>query len=206
MSETIAEIAEREALQAEADDPSEPPEPEPPEPEPEPEPTPEPASDAAIEKRYRALDKESARHAKQVAVIMGDDFAAVAECPACQIPGFVFPFDPMSVEDAMRRGNVEAYFGTGSVTLKPHPTTATCETCDGWGFCATGAKREGVDYDNTVCPDCAGQGWLRTDVAAPAPVQLAPQPTNTSGWTPPGAPPKPEPYYDYATGEWKLAS
>lgn len=204
MSPTIAEIAEREALEAEAEEGTEPTEPEPTEPEPEPEPEPAPASDTAIEKRYAALDKEGVRHSKRVAEIMGDDFTAVQECPCCQIPGFVFPFDLTSVEDAMRRGNTEAYFGTAAVKLKRHPSMTTCDLCDGHGFLDTGGKREG--YTQETCERCGGQGWTRTDTQPQNVHQIAPPPVpaEPGAWSPPGAPPKPELYYDYSDGTWKI--
>lgn len=204
MTETIAEIAAREAAEAEADDEGRD-EPEPtPEPEPEPEPAPEPASDAGVEKAYAALGKEGTRHAKRVEEIMGPDFAALGPCPCCEIAGFVFPFDPASPDDAMRRGAVDAYFGTFVRKLKPHPDTETCVVCDGEGFCETGGKREGLGFSEETCPRCNGQGWLRKDVPTPpGPAQAAPSPA-PAGWTPPGAPPKPELVYDYVTGTWQL--
>lgn len=174
------------------------------EPDTEPEPEPEPASDVAAEKLYATLDKENTRHGKRVGEIMGADFAALTECPCCQIPGYVFPFDHTSVDDAMRRGAVEQYFGDAPRTLKANPKTSTCDLCDGEGFLLTGGKREG--YTEEPCEKCGGQGWIRND-APPSPhPQLAavPSPSVPQPWAPPGAPAKPELYLDYSDMTWKL--
>lgn len=204
MTETIAEIAEREAAAAEAE-PDTPDNPEPePDPEPEPEPTPEPASDVAVEKRFKQIDAEANRHSKRVAEIMGDDFAGVEPCPCCQISGFVFPFQHDSPDDAYRRGMVEQYFGTASLKRKAHPHMQRCELCDGQGFLDSGSQRE--EYADEQCEKCAGRGSIRTDVQGPQVVSLPVSPPNgqAAEWTPPDAPPAPRPYWDYADSKWKL--
>lgn len=162
--ETIAEIAEREAREAEAeqtgddataegdDGPSLP----------EPATTNTATTDAPpidYERAQKQIEAESKRHAKRVAEIMGDAFADVHDCPLCQIPGFVFPFQPGTPMDEDRRLAVEAYFGATAQPLNLDENKERCPTCDGWGKLRTPSRNP--VHQEVVCDACGALGWVQ---------------------------------------------
>lgn len=122
------------------------------------------------EKMLRALEREASRHEREVAKIMGVDFAELANCPLCQIPGFVFPFQPGTEHDEARRSAVEYYLGAAEPDLVPSPTKARCDDCAGWGWVLSGARNP--EHVREICDVCNGNGWVQR-AARVAPVSAA---------------------------------
>jgi hypothetical protein len=134
-----------------------------------------------FEASMRKLEREAKRHAKAVAGILGDDFAQLEECPACQIAGYVWPYQPFTEADQERKAAVDAYFAASLPPFKASPDTVTCEPCDGWGAVLSGAKNELHRIEQ--CASCNGNGWIRRAAS------VAPSPSaGTFGETAPGLP------------------
>lgn len=202
------EIAEREAAQAEAetpdDDEEEAAEEEAAEGEPEPEPDAGPQTDADMEAIGRKLDGEAKRHANRVREITGQSFGDLVPCPLCVTPGYVLVQPPPEV-DPEQRAAVMIALGEQAAPEYRHASYAVmCEECNGIGQVLTGAR----NAHNALlpCSVCEGKGW-KAPQSVPAPAWTPPvavASTNGGEWTPPGAPPKPEPVYDYANAKWVL--
>src|SRR5581483_8660087 len=168
MSESIAELAAREAEAAELEypdeqDPDAEPdelEPEPdtgPEPDPdgEPDPAPEPPSDVAAERALDAIGKAADAYTKKVAKIQAATPLELVECPLCPIPGYVqVPRPPEMPEHVLLA--VESYLAGPEPGMRQHPALERCDTCDGWGNMTTGARAGMIQQP---CPDCNGQGY-----------------------------------------------
>lgn len=107
--------------------------------EPEPEDT-EPSQVALIAK----LEKEHARHRRELEKIMGDGFSGYDDCPVCNSMGYI-PGSPLKQDSKVR----------------------TCEHCAGFGQVLTGAIPPGEAVRQ--CPDCLGNGHVpAAPVGAPA--------------------------------------
>lgn len=103
----------------------------------------------SLEASLKAFEKENARHADEVASIMGEDFEAMTPCENCNGVGFR-PADP----------------------YKRDPSLQTCEACGGYGILVTGS----LNPDKVVqpCVACGGNGFVTKLTPAPAPVAAAP--------------------------------
>jgi hypothetical protein len=96
------------------------------------EPTFEPMS---LEAFTKALESEQDRHAATMATLMGDDFAGMQVCDACNAVGFV-----------------------PRVPFKRDPHLEQCRHCEGHGLLLTGSQEPG----NVVraCVVCQGRGYV----------------------------------------------
>lgn len=122
----------------------------------------EPASDMAMERIGRDLDREADRHTRAVAKIMGEQMGDLVPCPLCITPGFV-TVEPPRDFDPMQRQAVLMSMGDGAApTLNQHPKLYLCETCDGWGDLTTGSRKETTRTEG--CPDCGGKGYRDRDM------------------------------------------
>lgn len=122
------------------------------EPEPEPEPAPEPTEPPSGEPtnaQFRALGKESDRHAAAVRKIMGPFAEGMVECEHCS--------------------------GMGLAPAGPEPQTHAffkqCGTCAGFGLVLTGSSRPG--NESRDCPECRGRGYLEALSESGAPLAEA---------------------------------
>lgn len=123
----------------------------------EPEPQAQALSQKEIEKRLNALQRESERHAKRVAEIMGDDRGMLLDCPLCDsiIPGYVMP----TPQTPARFPAVREFMGdTPKRELREDPDATRCEVCDGWGVLDTASRVQG--QVELVCKTCNGRGWV----------------------------------------------
>ena len=204
------EIAEREAAEAEAEFPDQPdgdqPEPETgdaPEPVditgatilPEPEPAPAPLDEKAVEKAFKSIDTRGKTYMEAVQKLLVGVDIPLTECPCCQIPGYVLPFDQYDANELARKHTVELYFGVDTLAYKPHPTQVMCPECEGFGKMSNGAKGDATPW--TLCWRCHGSGTIDTTMpppaapsaysALPAPVQLPVQPWQPQPTQPPPA-------------------
>jgi hypothetical protein len=189
MTESISELVEREAADAERDDdettaanagsPAEPGAPaavEADEAAPA-EPAPEAPSDAAAEKALATIDKGAE--------------LGLRECPLCPIPGFV-PAEPDPDVSPQQRLAVLSLLGEGMpVEYSPADNLHACEKCAGLGFLATGSNRDG--FRDVECPECQGKGYVNEDHRAALGIVRPPP-------TPGFPPPAPVPYADQPTG------
>lgn len=162
----VAELARAEADRVEAEDPE-------PEPEPEPTPEPEPGPPAPVadmpvgiapEKVAAAIEKEHARHLKELTRIMGA--APLFECEACNTLGYTLDPSP------------------SQAGLKEAPDKQRCTECDGWGKTITGARDTGQPVAD--CGRCFGTGHVPRSRDLTPQTPLPPPPTFTV--TPPSAP------------------
>lgn len=198
MTETIAQIAEREAAEAEAeapddtaDEPSDQLDPEA-EVETEAEVAPQP-NDRAAEQREEKLEREDERHAKRVAEIMGEHATDLAPCMLCLTRGFVHTAAAGHYEDE-HIAAVKAQLGEGTLGDYEDADDATrCEACKGKGQRRTHSEVPGQELK--PCRVCNGSGWntvtlpievpsLEQLMATPAP-QFAPLPSPAGipdGW------------------------
>lgn len=146
----MAELARAEIDRTPQEDPEPEPDPEPtpePAPEPEPEPAP-PALGIAPEKVAAAIEKEHARHLKELTRIMGA--APLFECEVCNTLGY-------TLEPSMTQAG-----------LLDAPDMTKCPECDGWGQVITGARQEAAPV--WQCSKCGGNGWVTKprELAPPA--------------------------------------
>jgi len=148
------EIAEREALEAEAELGAEEPEPEPkPEPKPEPEPTPEP-SGLDHDQLAKAIEREQTRHEKALRNIVGDPFELYTACDQCGTIGFLLPeFQPMP-------------------PLLEARDKAACDGCNGHGIQISHSLNE--NHLLEPCLKCNGNGWVTVAIPEPAPAWTPP--------------------------------
>lgn len=191
---TAKRLADEEAERVEGEPDTPEPQPETPdegEPEPEP-PTPAPPveappaagqrDDREIERMFKRLADEDARHTKKVVEIVGADAGELTPCPLCvtSTAGFLFPHvaegAPVEVKDAVRRA-------IGDQVVPEYlsdPDAQTCDRCDGFGQTLTGSKSPG--HLTKPCSECNGTGW-KPVIRTPSPPQLAPAPTLPNGAT-----------------------
>jgi hypothetical protein len=172
MSETIVEMARREAeeaereafermeVDAEADAETEADAEEAPYLGPESDVDPEPPSDKAIERALTMIEKAGDAYVKKVTTIQARTDLGLVECPLCPVPGFVS--DPAPPEfDPAQLDAVRNYLGLDAPpAYQANQNYSACATCDGWGMVATGSKRPG--YTDAECPDCLGKGYRDT--------------------------------------------
>lgn len=202
----VTELAEAESTIAESE-----PEPEPEEetetteePEPEPEPAAPVATEQDIAKAMSKLEREAARHAKQVEGILGAEWANVIPCPMCFTPGFTYPMMGGLVDDDQLQRMRQVIGIASEPQYLAAEDAERCDKCAGWGVVLTGAQN--TPNLTKPCSGCGGTGWkqrMPPPVLVP-PLASPPSPTlaNVSGgvYVPPGAP---QPVYNYSTGQWE---
>lgn len=165
---TPLEIAEREAAEAEAENPDaepvEPIEAEDAAPTAEPEPAPEPSSLKQVEDFERKAKSEATRHENALAKLHPDDWEHYAMCPLCIGDGFLTPIQPGELPDQLWEAItvMAGRWNTGG--LKKAPFAERCEICDGRGMLDPDANNDA--NREIICPTCAGYGWLDTRPAA----------------------------------------
>lgn len=175
------EIAEREAAEAEAENPdAEPAEPIEPDDDEEDEaeeaeeaPS-EPSSLSQVENIDKALGAERKRHAKALAKALGDQWEHFAMCPLCQVDGYAMPYGPGEIEPSQRDAIMTVMGEGGPGHVREHPTKVRCDFCDGWGKLYTGSRDAAYEYD--ACIKCGSSGTMDKTVAE-RPLQAVPAPT-----------------------------
>ena len=111
----------------------------------------------------KALEREMARHEKQMVKVLGPSFPDMAPCPTCEGMGFT--------PEAL----------TAPPDFPQDPSRETCPVCQGYGTTKTGAREPG--QTTLACSQCQGIGWRSLAQEAPA----IPAPGN-GPYTPPAAP------------------
>lgn len=96
----------------------------------------------------KALEREMARHEKQMVKVLGPSFPDMAPCPTCEGMGFT--------PEAL----------TGPPDFPQDPSRETCPVCQGYGTTKTGAKDPG--QTTLACSQCQGLGWRSIAQEAPA--------------------------------------
>jgi rubrerythrin len=116
------------------------------------------ASEVDLEKRFKQLDNEHARHEKRLREILGDDFDTLLQCPMCWTDGYALqvPVDQRPPEQ------VAAIYAVLGQAAEPEyaasPRHVTCNTCDGWGVVLSGARAQATRTVN--CPTCGALGYI----------------------------------------------
>jgi hypothetical protein len=171
---------------APADEPGEPQEPAPDAPEPDAPPEPdgpqEPAqpptealTEAQIEARIKAWERERDRHFRE----LDQRYEVSAVCPLCEGHGMILPQLPEPENTARRTAVSMALGGDGEPDYLEAPDREKCDVCDGWGEVLTGSRRR--ENRTGTCTPCNGTGF-RTKagevlpIFTPAPVPVSPQP------------------------------
>jgi hypothetical protein len=205
---TLAEKAKVEGDEAEAaeeeETPTEPTEPT--EPEPEPAPT-EPASqmtEQEAEREFKRLEKAAQTYLDKALPIAEKLGMPVKQCPLCTFPGLAIPRGEHEVTSDVEAA-VLGMIGKGTpAEFKDSDEYEMCDKCDGWGEVLTGARKE--ISRTAICNPCGGKGFkpvVQPYVPA-SPPNGAPPPFLPSPGPAGYEPPRPEPYFDYGTREWKL--
>lgn len=163
------EIAEREAAEAEAENPDaevvEAPEPIEGDPVPEPEPAPEPSSQTVVENADKRFTAEAKRHENALAKLHPEDWDQFTTCPLCIGDGFLTPIQPGEMPDPLWEAVTVLSGRSQSGELETAPFAEVCETCKGRGMVVTGAQNE-TNY-SLPCRTCSGYGWLDVGPFAP---------------------------------------
>lgn len=184
------ELAEREAAQAEADEPDVTPGLEPDEDEAEEaeheetQPEHEPITEAAIKKIGQLIEREDDRHEKALRKILGELWEGRETCPLCMQEGFVIPVQPGQFDPQQRVAVLNAMGDYGDPQLKKHPYLSRCPECDGWGKLDTGSRNEG--FEREQCVRCSGNGYV--DSRTPTTNGNYGTQPQQAAWTPPPPP------------------
>lgn len=196
VTETIREIAEREAAEAEAEEEGTeetPLEGDLPEPEEGSEGEPEaaaPSFGAAMQEREKKLKSEDTRHENALKKIHGDEWVDFAMCPLCIAQGYLVPIPPGQQPDELW-GAITALSGRIAQDALRHPDElVVCERCDGWGSVLSGAKNE---HNATIpCGICEARGYFnlndathRAKLGIPAPPIEVPALAPVMAWPTP---------------------
>jgi hypothetical protein len=128
----------------------------------------------------------------------------VQACPLCTFPGLAIPRSANEVTSDVEAAVLGMIGKNAAPDYNVSDQYHRCTACDGWGEVLTGAQKE--ISRTAICNPCGGKGFILGPIQTPPPVG------GNGVYTPPvfpvgpvGAePPKPEPYYDYGTREWKL--
>jgi hypothetical protein len=123
-----------------------------------------------------ALEKESKRHERAMAKIMGAAWEGATPCEKCGALGYLPPgFEPMP-------------------DLVPNPDLVACRDCAGHGFRKTPSLNE--QYQVEPCTKCQGKGFVDRATYETMVTPAAPQPFA-------GAPMPPvQPHLDQVRGIW----
>jgi uncharacterized protein YbaR (Trm112 family) len=117
-------------------------------------------SEAEIEKRYKALEREQARHTTNVTKIMGDDADELIVCPLCEpeLGGFlrIESFD--HPRDETHEAMINVLKKPAQVTYREAPHSVQCHDCDGLGKVLSGSRV--AQNELIACPTCKGAGNL----------------------------------------------
>lgn len=161
---TPLEIANREADEAELENPDGEEAAEAADAEQETEQEPEPESQGPTESDIRKvgekIDREDTRHKGRLREILGADFEMYRECPLCQVAGFVLPYPPGAVEPLQRAAVMAALGDQPTAELKPTPGAVMCPVCDGHGETANPSRSP--DHMITACTPCTSKGWMNS--------------------------------------------
>lgn len=118
----------------------------------------EKVSDKEIEQTFERLDKETARHVKRVAELVGEGmFAYLRPCPLCHpaAPGFIWPGP---IGDEVKQA-VRLTIGDREPEDWQADTFARrCDDCHGLGEVLTGSRVRGKE--TLPCIPCGGNGWI----------------------------------------------
>lgn len=148
-------------------------------------PVPEPPSDAQIEETSSKIQTKAANYTKAQLALLAETGIPWAECPTCQVAGFVAPFDPNDPSEYDRKANTDAYFGATEPSYLTAEDAETCPKCDGWGQVLSGARNPTNRLK--VCGNCGALGWVTK--VQPA-TTLAPGQMPTPGYQPQGVTPE----------------
>lgn len=205
---TLAEIAKTEADETEAaeeeETPTEPSEPSEPEAEPEPEPPASQMTEQEAEREFKRLESAAQTYLKKAMPITEKLGMPVQACPLCTFPGLAILRQAHEVTSDVEAAVLALIGKSAPADFKESEQYRRCDVCDGWGEVLTGAQKE--ISRTAMCNPCGGKGFVLGPIQVPVPAA-----TGSNNYTPVyqlgpvGAePPKPEPYYDYGTREWKL--
>lgn len=164
MTETISEIVEREASEAEREqeaDEAAVAEGAAPEPAAEPEPETAPAelsSQTAVEERDKRLKSEETRHENALKKIYGDEFEQRAFCPLCIGEGFLLPI-PAGQQSEEIWSAITALSGRLQASeLRVPDEFQVCERCGGYGEVGTPSKS--AHHVAVPCKHCDSRGYF----------------------------------------------
>jgi len=122
--------------------------------------------DVEIERAFKALVKESERHANRIGAIMGEDANMLVPCPRCvtsdtqrpSTPGFIWPHEVVPLLPADKAA-VKLSIGEGAEPeYKTNDDAFTCVKCDGMGKYKTGSRVNSQAF--IQCDTCSGRGWV----------------------------------------------
>lgn len=116
-------------------------------------------TEAEIEKRYKALEREQTRHTANVSKIMGDEAVELIVCPLCEpeLGGFLRMESLDHPRDEMHEAMIGVLKKPPQVEYKPAPHAVECIDCDGLGQVLSGSRVAGKE--RIVCPTCSGAGY-----------------------------------------------
>lgn len=119
-----------------------------------------------LAKRDQKLDAENTRHAKRVGEIMDEAAVDLVPCPVCMdgIAGWVYAPEAQALPEEAQLRLRQLLGLSGLEGIKQATFATTCPDCDGQGEVRTGSRV--VGYETTTCERCGKLGWVR--VGAPA--------------------------------------
>lgn len=118
-------------------------------------------SEKELQRRDQRLDAENQRHAKRVSEIMEEAGNDLIPCPVCMdgIAGWVYSPEVQQLpEDSILR--LRQLIGlSGLEGLREATFAERCPDCDGQGEVKTGSRVAG--YETATCERCGKTGWIR---------------------------------------------
>lgn len=140
-------------------------------------------TEAQLEARAKAWERERDRHFRELRKRDADRYDANEVCPLCDGHGMFWPQIP-EPEQTFRRQTISVLLGGDQPLAYPDDEdTETCAKCQGTGMTRTGSKVP--NQETRPCPMCNAQGWkLKTPTAPVTPLFTTPM-TAANGQTVP---------------------
>jgi len=135
-------------------------------------PAPEQLTEAQVEARSKAWDRERDRHMRELEKRWPERYKESEACILCQGHGLYYATLPEPFHTQRRQFIMSALGENVPPAYRDHPTEELCEQCAGWGKLATGSHVVGQDLLN--CPACAGTGHKAKQQPMPQVVQFQP--------------------------------
>lgn len=144
-------------------------------------------TEADIEKRYKALEREQKRHTSAIEKIMEEEALELVVCPLCEpeLGGFLRMESLEQPRDEMHGAMIEVLKKPPQVDYKPAPHAVACIDCDGLGKVLSGSLVPG--NEKIVCPTCKGAGYVVAGGSTASTTTISP----TSEYVPSGLPHEP---------------
>lgn len=142
-------------------------------------------TEAQAEAILKSLEREAARHAREVEKRAGPMWSDLTPCPCCTggagTVGFIVAELPEPLQSMRREQVSQALGGSQNALYEIDQEREQCPTCKGRGMLRTGSLVP--QQDALPCRTCNGQGWRQKLAPVTAPAVTFPQVATAGGST-----------------------